>query len=277
MQPNLEKIMLSVLLGAPVALVAKPITPSRGWLGQPQMVMPSIQLAGVAAAVVIASTPAQMAEAAVAPTAIEIEQKAEMAAFESAKAEAKAQVKAQLARGAPAKLPSAATASDVSVALRSTALKLDPRDLRLPNSIGVTLPVVGPLRIDLNVQISKVTEVEVANADVVVSLPKDLVKASKLAAGGVAGLAIDAPGVASGRFDLDVTTPVTGEADIAISSKLIPKLPLQKTKGLGRFCFECGNGNPDSEWFIARNLGSGVQFYGNARTGLSQFESPKGF
>ena len=255
-----------------MALVAKPVTPS--WLAQPQAMQ---QLAGVAAALAIAAIPAQMADAAVASTAIEGIDASELAAFEAARAQAKSQAQASSARGAPAKLPSTASASDVSVALRSNAIKLDPRDLKLPSSIGVTLPVAGSLRIDLNVQIAKVTEVEVADADVVVSLPKDLIKAGKLAAGGVGGLALDVPGLASGRFDLDVTTPVKGEADVAVSSKLIPKLPLQKTKGLGRFCFECGNGNPDSEWFIARNLGSGVQFYGNARTGVSQFEAPKGF
>ena len=244
-----------------------------------------VKFAGLAAAAVIAATPTPMAKAAtMMPTttivaAVEKSaRKDELAAFEAARAEAKAKsAKAEQARGARAKAPASATSSDVSLALRSTALKLDPRDLRLPNSIGVELPVVGPLRIDLNVQISKATAEQVADADLVVSLPKDLVKAGKLAAGGVGGVALDAPGVASGRLDIDVTTPRNGEADVVVTSKLIPKLPLQKTKGLGRFCFECGNGEQDSDWFVARNMGSGVQFYGNAKTGKSQFEVPKGF
>ena len=46
---------------------------------------------------------------------------------------------------------------------------------------------------------------------------------------------------------------------MVITSKSLPKLPLQKTKGLGRFCFNCGNGNPPSDWFFARNLGDGVE------------------
>ena len=54
-------------------------------------------------------------------------------------------------------------------------------------------------------------------------------------------------------------------------------LPLQKTDGLGRFCFKCGNGNPTSDWFVARNLGDGIEFYGNVKTGVSQFELPKEF
>jgi len=180
-------------------------------------------------------------------------------------------------KGVAAKLPSSASPTDVSVALRSGVLKLDPRDLKIPSSIGITLPGVGPLRVDLSAQISKASAEQVANADVVVSLPKDLIKAGKLAASGSAGVALDAPGLASGKFDLDIATPRKGEADVTVTSKLIPKLPLPKTKGLGRFCYECGNGEPDSDWFVARNLGSGVQFYGNAKTGVSQFEVPEGY
>ena len=57
----------------------------------------------------------------------------------------------------------------------------------------------------------------------------------------------------------------------------LPQLPLQKSAGLGRFCFKCGNGNPPSDWFVARNLGDGIEFYGNAKTGQSQFELPREF
>lgn len=199
----------------------------------------------------------------------------EKADFEAAKAAAKSAAKALASRGAPAKLPAKAADTDLSVALRSSAINL--RELRLPQSLGIMLPVTGPLRIELNAVISKVTP-EIANdADVVVGLPQDLLKAGKRAAGGDVGLAIDFPGLASGRLDVDVSTPRKGEAEVVVTSPLIPKLPIQKTKGLGRFCFDCGTGAPESDWFVARNLGNGVQFYGNAKTGKSQFEAPKDF
>merc|ERR1719424_378018 len=170
------------------------------------------------------------------------------------------------ARGALAQLPVSSRPEDVVFAVRSGAV---PNLLTktLPSSVGVTLPGVGPLRVDLNVVVSKATPEEVAASDIVVSLPRDLVKAGKLAAGGDAGVSLTVPGLVSGRIDLDLSSPRKGEADIAVTSSLVPKLPLQKTSGLGRFCFECGNGGEQSEWFVARNLGNGVQFYGNAKTG----------
>jgi len=180
------------------------------------------------------------------------------------------------ARGALAQLPVSSRPEDVVLAVRSGAV---PNLLTktLPSSVGVTLPGVGPLRVDLNVVVSKATPEEVAASDIVVSLPRDLVKAGKLAAGGDAGVSLTVPGLVSGRIDLDVSSPRKGEADIAVTSSLVPKLPLQKTSGLGRFCFECGNGGEQSEWFVARNLGNGVQFYGNAKTGVSTFAAPKDY
>ena len=190
-------------------------------------------------------------------------------------ASAKAAVPAK-AKGALKDLSSAAGPTDVAVAVRSDAVDLKAR--KLPSSIGAVLPFpIGPVKIDLAISINKVTEAEAKDSDVVVSLPTNLVKAGKLAVGGDAGVIVDIPGITSGRFELDLVTPRNGEADVVVTSKNIPKLPLQKTNGLGRFCFECGNGNEQSDWFVARNLGNGVQFYGNAKTGVSQFEVPKGF
>lgn len=209
---------------------------------------------------------------------------AESKALADAIAKAKKEVSSkekEIKKGAIAKLPVAsAKPTDLSVALRGSTIKINPRDLKsttLPQSVGVTLPVLGPVRIDLNIAVSKVTAQEVAESDIVIALPADLVKAGKLAAGGNVGAAIDAPGLASGRFEAELSTPRKGEAGVTVTSPLIPQLPLQKTKGLGRFCFECGDGNAPSDWFVARNLGNGVQFYGNAKTGKSQFDVPKGF
>ena len=173
-------------------------------------------------------------------------------------------------------LSSSTKPSDVAVAVRSGVIDLKAQ--KLPSSIGAVLPFpVGPIKIDLAISINKATEAEVNAADVVVTLPKDLVKASKLAVGGDAGLVLDVPGIASGRFDLDLDTPRKGEADIVVTSKTIPKLPVQKTGGFGRTCYDCGNGEALSDWYVARNLGNGVTFYGNVKTGVSQFEVPKGF
>lgn len=184
-------------------------------------------------------------------------------------------------RGRAAKAPAnffpSVTSTDVSVALRSGVVP-GLKDLRLPSSLGITLPALGPVRVDFNIKVEKVTPEKVADADIVVTLPNDLIKAGKKAVGGNVGLAFDAGTPLGGaRFDVDVSTPRKGEADLAITSPAIPKLPLQKTKGLGRFCFECGDGGEQSDWFVARNLGNGIQFYGNAKTGVSQFDVPKGF
>ena len=123
---------------------------------------------------------------------------------------------------------------------------------------------------------AQVTADEAAQADVVVSLPSDLSKAAKLAAGGGAGVVLDVPGLVSGRVDLGLSQPSSGETDITITSPLIPKLPLQSSKGFGRFCYDCGNGEDLSEWFVVRNLKNGVSFYTNARTETSQFNAPGG-
>ena len=114
--------------------------------------------------------------------------------------------------------------------------------------------MLGSVRVDLAVTVEKATEAQVAASDVVVTLQADLVKVGKLAAGGDVSVALDVPGIVAGRFAVDVETPRAGEADVVVTSKTIPKLPLQKTKGLGRFCFDCGDGGEPSDWFVSRNL-----------------------
>ena len=54
------------------------------------------------------------------------------------------------------------------------------------------MPGIGALRIDLAINVQKVSEAEAASADVQVTLPKDLIKAAKLAAGGDAGVTKEA-------------------------------------------------------------------------------------
>lgn len=147
----------------------------------------------------------------------------------------------------------------------------------LPKSIGVTLPVVNiPLRVDLGIYVRKVTPAEVASSDVVVNLPKDLKKAASLAAAGDVQLALKSGGSTS-RFDIDAATPRKGAAEITVVSKAIPKLPLQKSAPLGRFCATCGNGEEISNWFVVKNLKNDVSFYTNLVTGVSQFNAPPGF
>ena len=79
------------------------------------------------------------------------------------------------------------------------------------------------------------------------------------------------------RLDIDIDTPRKGEADIAIVGKVVPKLPLAKTAGFGRFCSTCGNGQEISDWFVVKNLKNDVSFYTNLVTGVSQFNTPPGF
>jgi hypothetical protein len=179
-----------------------------------------------------------------------------------------------------------ATPTDLSVAVKKNAIDLKAK--KLPSSVGISLPFVGSFRARVNIDLQKATPEEVTKSDVVISLPSDLIKAGKLALGGSAGAALDVPGLVSERFDLDLQTPGAGEAgitvtskqgkaDIALTSKLIPNLPIPKSKGLGRFCSDCGNGKPESDWYITRNLGNGVQFYSNPKTGVAQFQPPPGF
>ena len=61
----------------------------------------------------------------------------------------------------------------------------------------------------------------------------DLGKAASLASSGDVSLALK--GAVNGRLDVDLNTPTRGEADITVLSKLVPKLPLAKTAGTGRF------------------------------------------
>ena len=102
----------------------------------------------------------------------------------------------------------------------------------------------------------------------------DLGKAASLASAGDVSLALK--GAVNGRLDVDLNTPTRGEADITVLSKLVPKLPLAKTAGTGRFCATCGNGEPISDWFVVRNVKNGVSFYTNLVTGVSQFQAPGG-
>ena len=241
--------------------------------------------AAVAERVAAKAAAAKAAKAAVAdkaPAKVAAAKKAVATAATATASKAAAVPKAAAAPSAAA-APAAALAkpntpveaSDVSVQVRQGSIDLKAK--RLPSSVGVTLPVIGSVRINLAISVEKTTAAEAAAADVVVTIPKDLIKAAKLAAGGDAGVVLDVPGFLAGRFDLELSTPRAGEADVVLTSKNIPKLPLQKTEGLGRFCYNCGNGNEQSEWYFARNLGNGVEFYGNARTGVSQFELPKEF
>lgn len=118
------------------------------------------------------------------------------------------------------------------------------------------------------------TPAEAAAADVVVELPSNLFKAASLASGGAAGIELDVPGLISGRIDVDIETPRSGEADVVLTSGLIPQLPLSRGGGQGRFCYTCGNGEELGDWVVARNLKNGVSFYSNVKTGKSQFQAP---
>ena len=104
----------------------------------------------------------------------------------------------------------------------------------------------------------------------------DLAKAGKLAAAGDVSLAVQAKGGPASRFDVDLSTPRKGEAEISVVSTALPKLPLAKSAGFGRFCATCGNGQPIDDWFVVKNVKNGVSFYTNVVTGVSQFNAPPG-
>ena len=103
----------------------------------------------------------------------------------------------------------------------------------------------------------------------------DIKKAAKLAAAGDISLALKAGGPAS-RFDVDLNTPRKGTAELTVTSAALPKLPLAKSSGAGRFCATCGNGEPIDDWFVVKNVRNGVSFYTNLVTGVSQFDAPRG-
>ena len=120
-----------------------------------------------------------------------------------------------------------------------------------------------------------------ASSDVVIGLPRDLIGAANAAKSGKAGVVLDAPGLGSGRLDLGIAIPKAGEADVTVKSPLIPNLPIGDAKAGGvdksRFCAECGNGQPLSDWFVVTNAKNELSFYTNVRTGVSQFNPPPGF
>ena len=151
--------------------------------------------------------------------------------------------------------------------------------LSLPKSVGVDAPVLGPTRVDI--ALKKATAAEVASSDVVIGLPRDLIGAANAAKSGKAGVVLDAPGLGSGRLDLGIAIPKAGEADVTVKSPLIPNLPIGDAKSGGvdksRFCAECGNGQPLSDWFVVTNAKNELSFYTNVRTGVSQFNPPPGF
>ena len=161
--------------------------------------------------------------------------------------------------------------TDVTVAISS--------GLSLPKSVGVDAPVLGPTRVDI--ALKKATAAEVASSDVVIGLPRDLIGAANAAKSGKAGVVLDAPGLGSGRLDLGIAIPKAGEADVTVKSPLIPNLPIGDAKAGGvdksRFCAECGNGQPLSDWFVVTNTKNELSFYTNVRTGVSQFNPPPGF
>ena len=68
---------------------------------------------------------------------------------------------------------------------------------------------------------------------------------------------------------------------MTVKSPLIPNLPIGDAKAGGvdksRFCAECGNGQPLSDWFVVTNAKNELSFYTNVRTGVSQFNPPPGF
>ena len=105
--------------------------------------------------------------------------------------------------------------------------------------------------------------------------------AANAAKSGKAGVVLDAPGLGSGRLDLGIAIPKAGEADVTVKSPLIPNLPIGDAKSGGvdksRFCAECGNGQPLSDWFVVTNTKNELSFYTNVRTGVSQFNPPPGF
>ena len=161
--------------------------------------------------------------------------------------------------------------TDVTVSISS--------GLSLPKSVGVDAPVLGPTRVDI--ALKKATAAEVASSDVVIGLPRDLIGAANAAKSGKAGVVLDAPGLGSGRLDLGIAIPKAGEADVTVKSPLIPNLPIGDAKAGGvdksRFCAECGNGQPLSDWFVVTNTKNELSFYTNVRTGVSQFNPPPGF
>ena len=133
-----------------------------------------------------------------------------------------------------------AAKTDLTIGLKQGAVKIDPREIiatrdisriKLPQTIGVNVPVLGSVQVNLDVKVAKCSPEDVQASDVQIVLPSDLVKAGKQAIGGDAGLVLDAPGLASGQLDIDIATPRKGEADLTVTSDLIPKIPLQKGNG----------------------------------------------
>jgi len=141
-----------------------------------------------------------------------------------------------------------------------------------PSSISIEigdLPVIGNV---LSGTYTKVPDGSISKPSLVIKSPKDKVKAiQSLATGG--HLEFDVGGKLSTHLDVDVASDQAGTAKILVESSLIPKLPF---KNRASSVIGTPSGGKESAWNIVTNLGNGESYYYNLKTGVTQFERPKG-
>lgn len=139
-----------------------------------------------------------------------------------------------------------------------------------PTSISIQigdLPVIGSL---ISGTYSKVPDGSIANPSIVVTSPKDKVKAiSTIATGG--HLEFDVGGKLSTHLDVDIAADEAGVAKVVVKSNLIPKLPF---KNMASSAIGTPTGGKESQWNIVTNLGSGESYYYNVKSGVTQYARP---
>jgi len=139
-----------------------------------------------------------------------------------------------------------------------------------PSSISIEigdLPVIGKL---LSGTYTKVPDGSITKPSLVITSPKDKVKAiQSIATGG--HLEFDVGGKINTHLDVDVAADESGTAKVIVQSNLIPKLPF---KNRASSMIGSPTGGKESAWNIVTNLGTGESYYYNVKTGVTQTARP---
>jgi hypothetical protein len=189
----------------------------------------------------------------------------------AAKAAAAATLAVLLTVGTPVAPAFAASDSTSSGAAQIMVDQIPPTTI----SIQVKdIPVVGSVISGTYTKLdAKAAKQLTAPPSVVISSPKDKIKALKAAAteghieidvGGKVGL--------NTHLDIDLAADEAGVAKVRVASNLIPQLPFKNLASAS--ATPSGQTGKESQWNVVTNMGNGQSYYYNTNTGATQFEKP---
>jgi len=189
----------------------------------------------------------------------------------AAKATAAATLAVLLTVGTPVAPAFAASDSTSSGAAQIMVDQIPPTTI----SIQVKdIPVIGNVISGTYTKLdAKAAKQLTAPPSVVISSPKDKIKALKAAAteghieidvGGKVGL--------STHLDIDIAADEAGVAKVRVASNLIPQLPFKNLASAS--VTPSGQTGKESQWNVVTNMGNGELYYYSTKTGATQFEKP---